>query len=101
MAPGQSLDWDDLVLVTTAISSRDGATFRKGLYGDGDASEDRSVHEWRVIALDRRTGLTIHDRPAYDLGLSGYGRQCRSDYIRHSCRRPRQRWSGASWHPPR
>ena len=33
------------VFVTTAVSSRADATFKPGLYGDGDASDDRSVHK--------------------------------------------------------
>lgn len=65
LAHSSPIVWGDLVFVTTAISSRDGATFRKGLYGDGDASEDRSVHEWRVIALDRRTGRERWSSLAY------------------------------------
>ena len=65
LAHSSPVVWNELVFVTTAISSRDGATFRKGLYGDGDASEDRSVHEWRVIALDRRTGRERWSTLAY------------------------------------
>lgn len=56
LAHSSPIVWDDLVIVTTAISSRAEATFRKGLYGAGDASEDRTVHEWRVIGIDRLTG---------------------------------------------
>ena len=40
--------WGDRLFVTTAISSRGNATFRTGLYGDGDASEDRSSHQWKL-----------------------------------------------------
>ena len=32
------------------------ATFKPGLYGDGDASDDRSRHRWMIYALDKRTG---------------------------------------------
>ena len=56
LAHSSPVVWDDLVIVTTAISSRPEATFRRGLYGAGDASEDRTVHEWRVIGIDRLTG---------------------------------------------
>src|SRR5688572_25831104 len=45
--------WNNSVFVTTAVSSRNTATFKRGLYGDGDASDDRSVHQWRVYSLDR------------------------------------------------
>ncbi len=57
--------WDDLVFVTTAVSSQAGATFRRGLYGDGDASPDRSVHEWQLIALDLKTGAVRWSRVAF------------------------------------
>ena len=58
--------WGDRVFVTTAISSRSDATFRKGLYGDGDASEDRSSHQWKVFALDKKTGKTVWEQVAYE-----------------------------------
>ena len=65
LAHSSPIIWDDLVIVTTAVSSVPGATFRRGLYGDGDASPDRSVHEWQVIALDARTGAVRWSRVAY------------------------------------
>jgi outer membrane protein assembly factor BamB len=65
LAHSSPIVWDDLVFVTTAISSRNEATFKKGLYGAGDASPDLSVHEWRVIALDRRTGRQRWSSLAY------------------------------------
>ncbi len=49
----------DRIWVTTAISSSSKATVRVGLYGDGDASEDRSVHEWRLICLDKKSGKIV------------------------------------------
>lgn len=58
--------WGEQLFVTTAISSRPNASFRKGLYGDGDASEDRSSHQWRVYCLDKRTGKILWDRIAYE-----------------------------------
>src|SRR5262245_53689157 len=38
--------WGNRLFVTTAVSSNPNATFRPGLYGDGDASEDRSRQRW-------------------------------------------------------
>jgi outer membrane protein assembly factor BamB len=58
--------WGDQLFVTTAISSRASASFKKGLYGDGDASEDRSSHQWKVYCLDKRTGKILWDRIAYE-----------------------------------
>ena len=58
--------WGDRLYVTTAISSQGEATFKHGLFGDGDASPDRSVHQWRVYCLDTRTGKMIWERTAYE-----------------------------------
>ena len=43
------------VFVATAVSSKADATFKPGLYGDGDASDDRSSHKWVLQAIDKRT----------------------------------------------
>jgi outer membrane protein assembly factor BamB len=40
--------WGDRLYVTTAITSQGEATFKHGLFGEGDASPDRSVHQWKV-----------------------------------------------------
>jgi outer membrane protein assembly factor BamB len=58
--------WNDTVFVTTAVSSRDNATFKRGLFGDGDASDDRSAHQWRVYSLDRVSGKIQWERVAYE-----------------------------------
>jgi outer membrane protein assembly factor BamB len=58
--------WGDRVFVTTAISSRGEATFKPGLYGEGTASEDRSVQRWVVMALDRGTGRVVWQQTAYE-----------------------------------
>ncbi len=58
--------WGHRVFVTTAVSGRGAATFKPGLYGDGDASDDRSRHRWIVYAFDKRTGKMLWERVAYD-----------------------------------
>jgi len=58
--------WGDTLFVTTAVSSRGNATFKPGLYGDGDASEDRSPHQWKLIAIDTATGEVMWDRVAVE-----------------------------------
>jgi outer membrane protein assembly factor BamB len=58
--------WGDRLYVTTAISGQGEAAFKHGLFGDGDASPDRSVHQWRVYCLDTRTGKIIWERTAYE-----------------------------------
>ena len=42
LAHSSPIVWGDTIFVTSAISSRKDATFKPGLYGDGDASDDRS-----------------------------------------------------------
>ena len=43
-----------------------GDSFKPGLYGDGDASDDRSPHKWMVSAFDKRTGKLLWDRVAFE-----------------------------------
>ena len=40
LAHSSPVVWGDRIYVTTAVSSDPNATFRRGLYGDGDASPD-------------------------------------------------------------
>jgi outer membrane protein assembly factor BamB len=56
--------WGDRVFVSTAISGDPDAKFRHGLYGDVEPSSDVSVHEWRLVALDKRTGKVLWNRLA-------------------------------------
>jgi outer membrane protein assembly factor BamB len=58
--------WGDTLFLATAISSRPDAAFKPGLYGDGTASEDRTVHKWQLLALDRRTGNILWERTAFE-----------------------------------
>ena len=69
----------DTVFVTTAISSRKDATFKPGLYGDGDASDDRSSHKWVLYALDKRTGRIRWERVARE-GAPRNKRHIKSTY---------------------
>lgn len=69
----------DRVFVTSAVSSRGDATFKPGLYGEGTASEDRSVHTWIVMALDARTGRTVWQQVAYQ-GVPREKRHIKSTY---------------------
>ena len=66
LAHSSPVVWGDLVFVTSAISSRPNATFRPGLYGDGDASDDRSRHRFMVYAIDAHTGRTVWERTAHE-----------------------------------
>ena len=66
LAHSSPIVWGDRLYLTTAISSRSDASFKRGLYGEGTASEDRTVHRWVVLALDRATGKTLWEATAYE-----------------------------------
>ena len=65
LAHSSPIVWGDKVFVTTAISTDPKASFRPGLYGDGDASKDRSVHKWMIYAIDKRSGKIVWERVAH------------------------------------
>ncbi len=79
LAHSSPVVWDNKVFVTTAISGRGEATFRKGLYGDGNASEDTSAHQWKVLVFDTRSGKLLWERTAYD-GAPKEKRHIKSTY---------------------
>jgi outer membrane protein assembly factor BamB len=79
LAHSSPILWGDRVFVTSAVSSRAGASFRPGLYGDGDASDDRSSHQWVIQAIDKRTGATLWKRVAYE-GIPADKRHVKSTY---------------------
>jgi len=64
LAHSSPIVWGDTIFVTSAISSRGSATFKPGLYGDGDASDDRSSQRWMLYAIDKRTGKIRWERIA-------------------------------------
>jgi hypothetical protein len=66
LAHSSPIVWGDQIFLTSAISSRADVTFKPGLYGEGTASEDRTVQKWVVMALDRRTGKTVWNETAYE-----------------------------------
>ena len=59
LAHSSPIVWAERVFVTTAISSAGDHTFKHGLYGDGAASTDRSVHRWLVYCLAKTSGEII------------------------------------------
>lgn len=58
--------WGDKLFITSAISSLDSATFRHGLYGAGDASDDRSSHKWMLYCLDKKSGDILCERLVHE-----------------------------------
>ena len=79
LAHSSPVVWGDRVFVTSAISSKPNATFKPGLYGDGDASDDRSRHKWMIYAIDARTGKIAWERVAFE-GEPGNKRHIKSTY---------------------
>ena len=71
--------WEDKLFVTTAVSSRGEAKFKPGLYGDGDASDDRSPHQFKLICLDKKTGKIDWEKTAYE-GVPVEKRHIKSTY---------------------
>jgi len=59
LAHSSPIVWGNQVFVTSAVSSLEDASFKHGLYGSGDASEDLSSHRWVVLALDRFSGKVL------------------------------------------
>jgi outer membrane protein assembly factor BamB len=66
LAVSSPIAWGDRVYVTTAISSDSTQKIRTGLYGDTDSSNDRSVHQWKVMALDKLTGKMLWQQTAHE-----------------------------------
>src|ERR1035437_7467421 len=66
LAHSSPIVWGDRIYLTTAVSSRPDATFKRGLYGEGDASSDTSTQQWKVLCLDLKTGKPLWERTAYE-----------------------------------
>ncbi len=66
LAHSSPIVWGNRIFVTSAVSGDPKATFRPGLYGDGDASEDRSRQRWMIYALEKRTGKMLWERVAHE-----------------------------------
>ena len=79
LAHSSPIVWGDRVFVTTAVSSMPEATFKRGLYGAGTASDDLSKHKWLLICLDLRTGKVLWERLAYE-GVPKEKRHIKSTY---------------------
>ena len=79
LAHSSPVVWGNSIFVTSAVSSDPKASFRPGLYGDGDASQDRSQHRWMLYALDKRNGKVLWERVAH-LGVPVDKRHIKSTY---------------------
>jgi outer membrane protein assembly factor BamB len=79
LAHSSPVVWGNSIFVTSAVSSDPKASFRPGLYGDGDASTDRTLHRWMLFALDKRTGKILWERVAHQ-GVPVDKRHIKSTY---------------------
>ena len=79
LAHSSPVVWGQRIFLTSAVSADPNATFRPGLYGDGDASQDRSRHRWMIYALDKRTGKILWERVAHE-GVPVDKRHIKSTY---------------------
>ncbi len=57
--------WGDKLFITTAVSSSDNEGIKTGIYGDGMPVADSSVHDWKVICIDKNSGKMIWERTAF------------------------------------
>ncbi|MFZ0281486.1 MAG: PQQ-binding-like beta-propeller repeat protein, partial [Bacteroidales bacterium] len=57
--------WDNKLFITTAVSQFDNQGIKTGIYGDGLPVPDSSIHDWKVICMDKFSGKTIWERIAY------------------------------------
>lgn len=54
--------WGNRVCVTTAISGKPDAGLKIGLYGDIASVPDDTVHTWKLICLDKKSGKPLVER---------------------------------------
>lgn len=57
--------WDNLVFVTTAVSANPAMVFESKLKGERDDRQDKAEQEFRVLALDKRTGRILWNQLAH------------------------------------
>ncbi len=79
LAHSSPVVWGNRVFVTSAISTDPKASFRPGLYGDGDASKDRTVQRWIIYAIDKSTGKIVWEKAAHQ-GVPLEKRHIKSTY---------------------
>jgi outer membrane protein assembly factor BamB len=66
LAHSSPVVWGDRIFVTTAVSDGGDDSLKVGLYGDIAPVEDDSVHAFRVIAIDKKTGDVLWSQLAHE-----------------------------------
>jgi outer membrane protein assembly factor BamB len=65
MGNSSPIVWKDRIFVTTAVSATGERSLKTGLYGEGSAVDDLSVHSFRLVALDKASGRVLWDREVH------------------------------------
>jgi len=79
LAHSSPVVWDQLIFVTSAVSSARRDSLKIGLYGDIDMADDQGIHQFKVFCLDKKTGKIIWERIA-DEGIPKERRHTKSTY---------------------
>jgi len=56
--------WDDKIFITTAVSETGANSLKVGMYGDIASYDDESVHEFRLLCVDKKSGTIIWNKLA-------------------------------------
>jgi outer membrane protein assembly factor BamB len=57
--------WNNKIFITTAISQADKDGFKPGIFGDITPVSDSSVHEWKVLCIDKYSGRKIWEKTSF------------------------------------
>lgn len=67
--PGMGLSspvvWGENLFITTAVSEADKSGLKAGIYGDVMPVADSSIHEWKVICLDKKSGKVLWSKTSF------------------------------------
>ncbi len=75
--------WGDRLFITTAISKEDNAGYKPGMYGNVEPVKDSSVHEWKVICLNKLTGKKMWEQTSH-IGIPAMKRHPKSTHANTS-----------------
>lgn len=57
--------WGDKLFITTAVSKSDRQGIKTGVYGEGMPVADSSIHDWKVLCINKNSGKIIWEKTAY------------------------------------
>jgi outer membrane protein assembly factor BamB len=65
LAHSSPIVWENRIYVATAVKPGK-AELKVGLYGSVDSANEKEVHQWRLLALDRTTGKILWNQLAHE-----------------------------------